>query len=519
MKGEQKIVVLEDIIQSMRYASSSDKEIVRRAYAVAEKAHEGQLRKSGEPYITHPAAIGEMLARIGVGARTIAAGILHDTIEDTSLTADDIRQEFDDEILFLVEGVTKLGSVRYHGRDRHNESLRRLFVATSRDIRVLIIKLVDRLHNMQTLEYVRPDKQLRIARETLEIYVPVAYRLGMGKIRKELEDLAFPYVYPEDHERVSAMVKSIRKNSDEILEKCRKSLQKQLAEMRITDISTSTRVKGIYSLYLKLRRRDWNMDNVFDFLAIRIIAKNMDECYHVLGIVHELWRPIPGRIKDYIALPKPNGYRSLHTTVVTPFGRTLEVQIRTEDMHRDAEFGVASHIIYKEAQQGKKPTKNESWFSSLIPSLFRPFSWKTSVPKQEIHPTPGDDAATVVPKWIKEIARSRDAEAAQDEFENDLKQDFFSQRIFVFTPKGDVVDLPRGASPVDFAYEIHSDIGNHTSGAKVNGKLVQIDSKLENGDIVEIITSKNSKPTPKWLQFTKTSAARRKIRSHLNISN
>jgi GTP pyrophosphokinase len=285
---------------------------------------------------------------MGLGARTVSAGLLHDTLEDTELTAKKIEAEFGDEVLFLVDGVTKLGSVRYYGSDRHNESLRKLFVAVSQDIRVLIIKLVDRLHNMQTLEHVPEAKQKRIARETLEIYVPVAHRIGMNKIRKEIEDLAFPYVYPEEYKRVLELIEGRVARLEETLERERKNLQKRMVENGLKDFSTSCRVKGMYSLYQKLIRKEWNIDSVYDLLAIRVIVPDTEQCYQVLGTIHKIWRPLPSRIKDYISFPKPNGYRSIHTTVTTPNGNILEIQIRTKEMHHEAEFGIAAHIIYKQ---------------------------------------------------------------------------------------------------------------------------------------------------------------------------
>ncbi|HEU4677180.1 MAG TPA: HD domain-containing protein [Candidatus Paceibacterota bacterium] len=507
------------IIDNLASPSDTDRELVRRAYAFAERAHEGRTRYSGEPYMTHLAEVGRMLAEIGMGASTVAAGLLHDTIEDTNVTPDELGAEFGEEILFLVEGVTKLGSVRYYGSDRHNESLRKLFVATSQDIRVLIIKLVDRLHNMQTLEFVPKEKQLRIARETLEIYVPVTHRLGMGRIRKELEDLAFPYVYPEEHKRVVDLTKHIMKKSEADLEKARKALQKRLAESGIRNFHTTFRAKGTYSLYQKLKRRDWDMDKVYDYLAVRVIVETIEQCYQTLGIVHELWRPIPKRVKDYIAFPKPNGYQSLHTTVITPNRTILEVQIRTEAMHREAEYGIASHIVYKTKMQGQKPpTGARSWFSSLVPSLFRPFIWRTNV-KSEREKTLIQERnhKKKIPQWIQEIANAHKTHDGSREFFEGLQDDFFSYRIFVFTPEGDVVDLPVGASPIDFAYAIHSDIGDHVSGAKVNNKLVGLDTELHNGDIVEIITGKSNKPTRKWLDYAKTSLARRRIRTALSL--
>lgn len=501
-------------------ATKADRDLVLKAYEYAKKAHQGHKRYSGEPYLSHLASVGFMLAETSMGARTIAAGLLHDTIEDTSVTSEDLKKDFGDEILFLVEGVTKLGSVRYYGSDRHNESLRKLFVATSQDIRVLIIKLMDRLHNMQTLQYVPKEKQLRIARETLEIYVPVAHRLGMGRPRKELEDLAFPYVYPEEYEKVSKISKQLAKKAEDELKKARKALQKTLAENGLRNFHTSYRVKGLYSLFQKLKRRDWDMDKIYDYLAVRVVVESIEQCYSVLGIIHDAWRPLPKRMKDYIAFPKPNGYKSLHTTVITPNRTILEVQIRTETMHREAEYGVASHVMYKDAQlkkSGMYGSNGKSWFSSLIPSLFRPFMWRNRADNtnqelitQESHPK------EKIPMWIQEIANAHKSHDESKEFFDKLKDDFFSHRIFIFTPEGDVVDLPVGACPIDFAYAIHSDIGDHTSGAKVNKKLVGLDTELHNGDIVEITTSKSNRPTQKWLEYTKTSLAKRKVRAALS---
>ena len=511
-------LTVKDILAPLASSSKEDNELVTRAFVFAEKAHAGHTRYSGEPYLNHLAHVAKMLAEIGMGAQTVAAGLLHDTIEDTEVTPEELRRAFGDEIYFLVQGVTKLGSVRYYGSDRHNESLRKLFVATSQDIRVLIIKLIDRLHNMQTLQFVPAEKQLRIARETLEIYVPVTHRLGMGRIRKELEDLAFPYVYPEEHKRVLELTRHLIKKGETDLEKMRKALQKRLAESKILDFHTSFRLKGTYSLYQKLKRREWDMDRIYDYFAIRIVVPNMEQCYQVLGIVHELWRPMPKRVKDYIAFPKPNGYQSLHTTVITPNRTILEVQIRTEIMHQEAEYGIASHIIYKNKQQGQSTSEGpKSWFASLVPSLFRPFVWRTA---QEL----GEDQKQLIqerghkeriPQWIQEIADVHKVGDEKHEFFEGLRDDFFSHRIFVFTPEGAVVDLPVGASPIDFAYTIHSDLGDHTSGAKVNNKLVGLDTELNNGDIVEIIKSKTNKPTQKWLDYAKTSVARRKIRAAL----
>lgn len=506
---------VKDIIVQMQDPTEADKALVTEAYRFAEKAHATHVRYSGEPYLVHLAEVGKKLAEMGMGARTIAAGLLHDTIEDTEATPEEVREKFGDEILFLVEGVTKLSSVRYYGTDRHNESLRKLFVATSQDIRVLIIKLVDRLHNMQTLHHVPAEKQLRIARETLEVYVPVAHRLGMGKIRKELEDLAFPYVYPEEYVRVSKLLESRAGKSNEILERERKVLQKRLAETGLLDFNTTYRVKGLYSLYHKLKRKEWDINIVYDLMAMRVIVPTVEDCYRTLGIVHKLWRPLPGRVKDYIAFPKPNGYQSLHTTVATQNGVILEIQIRTRKMHHESEFGIASHITYKEPVVTGEAVEKPSRFASLIPALFRPFSRTPSgTDLKSVRETPHRDK---IPRWISQIGQTHTTteKSSTEEFVEDMQKDFFSNRIFVFTPVGDVVDLPVGATPIDFAYAIHSEVGDRTSGAKVNRKLVQLDTELKNGDIVEIETRKSAHPTKKWLDFARTSLARRRIRAAL----
>ena len=500
------------IIALINNPTQADAALVERAYSFAEKAHEGHTRYSGEPYMTHVAAVAHRLAEMGMGPRTIAASLLHDTIEDTDMTPEDIKNEFGEEILFLVEGVTKLSSVRYYGTDRHNESLRKLFVATSQDIRVLIIKLIDRLHNMETLGHVPEEKRLRIARETLEIYVPVAHRLGMGRIRKELEDLAFPFVYPKEHERVTKLITSKAGKAQSILEKERKILQKRLAESGTRDFSTSYRVKGLYSLFQKLSRKEWDIDRIYDLMALRVVLHSVEDCYKVLGIIHDMWRPLPKRVKDYIAFPKPNGYQSIHTTVATQSGTLLEIQIRTEQMHHESEYGVASHIMYKrQFEKGRSDTSSQRWFANLIPLLFRPFAWResqtTTITKDAPH-------VAKIPRWISEIGEMYTSEkSSSQEFVEDMRSDFFKHRIFVFTPIGDVVDLPIGATPIDFAFAIHSEVGNHTFGAKVNSKLVGLDTELKNGDIVEIETRKTAHPTRKWLDFAKTSLARRHIKS------
>lgn len=508
------MISAKEIIAHVSNPTEADRALIQKAYDFASEAHKDQLRKSGEPYMTHLAAVGLSLAEMGMGPRTISAGLLHDTIEDTPVTIEDIKDNFGDEILFLVDGVTKLSSVRYYGSDRHNESLRKLFVATSQDIRVLIVKLVDRLHNMQTLEYVAPEKRERIARETLEIYVPVAHRLGMGRIRKELEDLAFPYVFPKEYKEVTTLLEQKTGKTEQLLERERKVLQKRLVDSGLHDFSTSYRVKGLYSLYHKLKRKEWDIDSVYDLLAMRVVVSTVEDCYKALGVIHEIWRPLPKRVKDYIAFPKPNGYQSIHTTVTTQNGTILEIQIRTKKMHHESEYGIASHMTYKD----KAVTNgSSSRFSYLLPSLFRPFIWKEHKPDIDSKVKRDLPHREKIPQWINQIGDMYTKDKATGtEFMDDLRKDFFTNRIFVFTPNGDVVDLPVGACPIDFAYAIHSEVGDHIAAAKVNKKLVQLDSELQNGDIVEIETRKNAKPSRKWLTAVKTSLARRRIRGALD---
>lgn len=511
------MITAQNIIKQLQDPNEEDLALVEKAYSVAAQAHDGHERYSGEPYMTHVASVGLRLAEMGMGARTVAAALLHDTIEDTDIDREDIQRDFGDEILFLVEGVTKLSSVRYYGTDRHNESLRKLFVATSQDIRVLIIKLVDRLHNMTTLEHVPEEKRLRIARETLEIYVPVAHRLGMGRIRKELEDLAFPYVFPEEYKKVLEILKKKIGKYEERLERERKVLQKHLVEAGMRDFLTSFRVKGLYSLFQKLKRKEWDIDRIYDLLAMRIIIPNVEDCYKALGVVHEMWRPLPKRVKDYIAFPKPNGYQSIHTTVATPGGTILEIQIRTEKMHHEAEYGIASHITYKTTQtKGKKTVKQENWFGNLVPMLFRPFTRQKAEVAKSASQMKDATPQQKIPLWISQIGEMYAGDKSTgSEFIEDLQADFFKHRIFVFTPLGDVVDLPIAASPIDFAYAIHSEVGNKISSVKINNKMASLDTELKNGDIVEIETKKNAKPTQKWLEIAKTTLARRHIRSAL----
>lgn len=496
----------EEIISLLDSPTEKDKEFIKKAYDFALKAHEGQLRKSGEPYFNHVFETAKILAGLKMGPYTIIAGLLHDSIEDGVATEEIIKKEFGDEVLFLVSGVTKLGKVKYRGAERHVESLRKFLVAAAQDVRVLIIKLADRLHNMRTLQYVRPDKQKRIALETLEIYAPLAYRLSIRMLSRELEDLSFQYVYPAEFKKTRELLKSKREKSVPELEKFMRTIKKSLAAENILDFKTDYRQKGIYSLYKKLKTHDNDIEKIYDILAIRINVGNITECYKILGIIHSISRPMPGRIKDYIAFPKPNGYQSLHTTVLTTDGATVEIQIRTFEMHLNSEFGIASHILYKNVGSAKMKENSESrWFKQFLPNIISYFK---------------DDKnnSEEAPNWINELAESQKHIKTSEEknsFIKNIKADFFNERIFVLTPKGDVVDLPIGSCVLDFAFAIHSDIGIHTNGAKINGKMVSLNTELKNSDIVEIIIKESSKPTSKWLEIVKTNMARRHITNYL----
>lgn len=488
------------IIRSMSSPTAEDITIVKKAFAFAKEAHKEHERLSSEPYFLHLAETAKILAELGVGGKTIAAGLLHDTIEDVGIKRDDIVREFGEEVAFLVDGVTKLGHLKYKGADRHSESLRKLFVAMSEDIRVLLIKLADRLHNMRTLSHIPKDKQQRIAAETLEIYAPIAYRLGIRKLNRELEDLAFPYIYPKEYEEMRKVLKELHLDRTESLEKFSRSVKKELAKEGLTKVKIEYRVKSLYSLYKKYLRNDRDLGKIYDVSAMRVLVDSVNDCYHVLGIIHKRWRPLPQRIKDYIADAKANGYQALHTTVFIGDGNIVEVQIKTHDMYRYSEYGIASHLSYKEKDSHNKAL---AWVYAFLPK---------SKELQETNNIKNKD----IPKWISELATYKESTKDSKLFREELTSDFFNHRIFVFSPKGDVVDLPIDSTPIDFAYSIHSDIGNHMTGAKVNGKLASLDTKIHNGDIVTIMTNENAKPNQKWLGLAKTSMARRHIRHKLS---
>jgi len=499
-----------DILSLMNGPSKEDAALVEKAYAFAADAHKDHKRFSGEPYLTHLVETAKGLAELGMSAKTVAAGLLHDSIEDVGVKPETIEQEFGKDVRFLVEGVTKLGQFKYRGAERHRESLRKLLVATGKDARVLIIKLMDRLHNMRTLTHVPPEKRKRIALETLEIYAAIAHRLGMGVVRRELEDLAFEYAYPEEFTQATKLLTEAEQETSERLEKMSRALKTELAHGGVKVFHVDHRVKGLWSLWQKLHRKGGDISRVYDIAALRVIVDDVADCYRVLGIVHKLWQPLPNKIKDYIAFPKPNGYQGLHTTVFSGDGGIVEIQIRTKEMHQEAQFGIAAHVVYKEntpgAQQGTNRQSSFDWILSLIPS----FRKNVGLPAATARQTRYNSSDT--PEWLSEL----ESEMDNPEFETTLKTDIFSHRVFVFTPNGDVVDLPLESSPIDFAYAIHSDIGDHVSGAKVNGKMVSLDTTLQNGDIVEIQTRKSATPKTKWLDFAKTTMARRHIRNALD---
>ncbi|TSD03367.1 MAG: GTP pyrophosphokinase [Parcubacteria group bacterium Athens0714_16] len=479
--------------------------IIKKAFEFAEKHHKQQKRLSGEPYFIHLYKTAYILKELGMGPKTIVAGLLHDVIEDGWTDENIIKKEFGEEIIFLIEGVTKLGKIKFGGVKRYVESLRKLLIATSEDIRVLIIKLADRLHNMRTLEYIKDDeKRKRIATETIEVYAPIAHRLGMGKLKCELEDLSFKYLFPDEYSAVKKMLEDKHGKNIKSLKEINDVLKKNLEKEKIHIEEMGYRKKHLYSLYKKLQQKEMDIDNVFDVFALRVIVPTIGDCYKVLGIVHSIWKPLLGKIKDYIATPKPNGYKSIHTTIFTGNGDVVEIQVRTMEMHKEAEYGIAAHISYKEKNNEKNSKKDLLWFNKI-----------SSLAKKESLNTSTDEIKKEPPKWIKDLAEIQTEIPTSEDFMNTLKNDFFENRIFVFTPNGDVIDLPMNSTPLDFAYHIHSDIGDHASGAKVNNKFVSLDTNLKNGDIVEITVNKNGHPTQKWLSIVKTSTAKRFIRQSL----
>ncbi|TYL50766.1 RelA/SpoT family protein [Agromyces mariniharenae] len=459
----------------------ADLGLIERAYTVAERAHEGQKRKSGEPYITHPIAVAQILADLGIGPKTVAAALLHDTVEDTAYTLDEVRHDFGDEIAMLVDGVTKLDKVKY-GDSTQAETVRKMIVAMSKDIRVLIIKLADRLHNARTWGFVPAESASRKATETLEIYAPLAHRLGIQAIKWELEDLSFAVLYPKLYAEIESLVKQRTPQREEFVQTVIDLVNEDLKAARIRG-KVMGRPKQYYSIYQKMIVRGRDFDEIYDLVGIRVLVNSVRDCYAVLGSIHARWTPLPGRFKDYIATPKFNLYQSLHTTVLGPKGRAVEIQIRTHDMHQRAEYGVAAHWKYKERMNSGRATDSAS-----------------------AHET---DMA-----WLAHISDWQAETADPGEFLDSLRFEIGAKEVYVFTPKGRVIGLPAGATPVDFAYAVHTEVGHRTMGAKVNGRLVPLESELNSGDVVEVFTSKNpdSGPSKDWLTFVKSPRARNKIR-------
>src|SRR4051812_32477597 len=471
-----------DIIDRVRaYQPAADAEMIKRAYDFSNKMHDGQMRKSGDPYFIHPASVAGIITELRLDTASVCAGLLHDVVEDTLATTKDIEREFGGEIASLVDGVTKLGKINFTSKeDRQAENFRKMVVAMARDIRVLLIKLCDRVDNMRTLEHMKPEAQERIARETLEIYAPLANRLGIQAFKSELEDLSFRWLEPDSFKEVDAAITKTKKERDKYITEVSKTLSSRLAEQGFAADVTG-RAKHMYSIWRKMKANETSIDQVHDIIAFRVAVESVSDCYAALGVIHSKWTPVPGRFKDYIALPKPNMYQSLHTTVIGPGRERIEIQIRTHEMHRVAERGIAAHWKYKEIGGGIADSD-----ASRVGGLRQLGEWQ---------------------KELKDPA----------EFLEGVKIDLFQDEVYVFTPKGDVRVFPRGATPVDFAFAIHSQLGEHITGARVNGKLEPLRYKLRNGDIVEVVTSTNQQPSKDWLEFVGTTRARAKIRNFMRM--
>src|SRR5271169_5129142 len=469
-----------DLLRKVRsYRPTEDQDLIKKAYEFSEQHHKGQARESGEPYLVHPLEVAILLAEMRLDSTAIAAGLLHDAVEDTSVTVDEIKAEFGEQVAHIVEGVTKISKIEFaSSEEAQAENVRKMVLAMMDDIRVVLIKLADRLHNMRTLQYLSEERQQKIARETLDIYAPIAHRLGMGKIRGELEDLAFQYVDPISYNQVKEAIESRRKEGEAFLAQVQGIIEEKLRENNI-QATVDTRIKRIYSIWQKLQRQHISVDQIYDMLALRIVTQSVNDCYAVLGLIHNQWRPVPGRIKDMIAMPRPNLYQSLHTTVIAENGHAFEVQIRTDEMHKMAEEGIAAHWKYKDGPIAARDEKRLAWLRQVV-------EWQREVPDP-------------------------------NEFLSTLKIDLYPEEVYTFTPKGKIVILPREATPVDFAYSIHSQVGDGCVGAKVNGRIVPLKYKLHSGDIVEILTQPGHHPSRDWLGFVKSTRARQKIKHWMNI--
>lgn len=474
------MIPLTDILDKVRdYHRSADTELIHRAYGFASQAHSGQMRKSGDPYFVHPVGVAGIIADLNLDTASICAALLHDVVEDCDYEEEDLAKEFGSEVAFLVAGVTKLGKVHFQSReDRQAESFRKMLLAMSKDIRVLLVKLADRLDNMRSLSHMKEGSQERISQETMEIFAPLAGRLGIQWLKDELEDLSFQYLYPESHKQLTTDLQTISRDSDRYVQSVIDEITNTLAEQGVT-ARISGRLKHPYSIYRKMKKQQVEFERIHDLIAFRVVVEEMPSCYSALGIVHSRWTPVPGRFKDYIALPKSNMYQSLHTTVIGPKHKRVEVQIRTDEMHRTAELGIAAHWQYKESGSGPGASDAEKF------------------------------------SWLRELIEFQQEVKDPEEFFDGVKVDLFHEEVYVFTPDSDVRVFPTGATPVDFAYAIHSEVGQHCTGARVNGSIVPLRYKLHNGDIVDILTSPKQKPSKDWLNFVITARARSRIRGYI----
>ncbi len=471
------MIRFEDLLEKVRaYSPDTDVELLRRAYVFSAFEHRGQVRHSGEPYLIHPLAVADFLADMKLDAVAIAAGLLHDVVEDTLTTIERIRELFGPEVAHVVEGVTKISAIPFSSsEERQAENFRKMLLAMVDDIRVILVKLADRLHNMRTLSHLPEEKRVKIAQETRDIYAPIANRLGMSKVKNELEELSFRYLEPQTYETLRAKVDAKRRATEGFIDELKKTVAVTLAESHVPVIEIDGRIKRLWSISQKLKRQKIELDQVYDFIALRIITEDVKDCYAALGIIHQTWSPVPGRIKDFIAIPRPNGYQSLHTSVISERGMPFEVQIRTIEMHRRAEEGIAAHWKYKEGRVGDE--RDEQYF-----------------------------------QWMRQLLDSQQDVRDPREFIQNLKVELYPEEVYIFTPKGLVKSLPRGATPIDFAYTIHTDVGHQCVGARVNGKMVPLRTRLKNGDIVEIVTQAGHKPSRDWLNYVATSRARGKIK-------
>ncbi len=471
------MIRFEDLVDKVRATNpDSDIELLRRAYVFSAMEHKGQVRRSGEPYLVHPLSVADILVDMQLDVVTAVSGLLHDVVEDTLTSIERIQELFGPDVAHIVEGVTKISAIRFSSsEERQAENFRKMLLAMVDDVRVILVKLADRLHNMRTLRHLAEDRRVRIAQETLDIYAPIAHRLGMGKVKNELEDLAFQHLEPEVYESLRARVESRRKATQGMVEELERTITAKLTEADIPVLGMHGRIKRLYSIRQKLKRQQIDLEQVYDLVALRIVTESVKDCYGALGIIHHTWSPVPGRIKDFIAMPRPNGYQALHTSVVSDRGLPFELQIRTEEMHRVSEEGIAAHWKYKEGRVGHE--RDEQYFQWLRQLL----------------------------EWQQEVPDPR-------EFLQHLKIDLYPEEVYTFTPRGQVKSLPRGATPIDFAYAVHTDVGHQCVGARVNGKMVPLRSELQNGDIVEIVTSASHTPSRDWLTIVSTARARNKIK-------